>query len=533
MIKINRKSKEGLKKKIASLSLVALLFNATMIGVLVPSGNMLNATAGTEGISAKTSTFVNPKCEKEHPNEWHFVINQIESESKAPASIHVTWSNTNDATILLDKFTGKVAHYRTTENLDSTVTNATANIYSEWSEGKGNGQFNLSHGPCCTPPEETGSITICKIIIDENGDIVDGNENDGEFTISGIEINGHNEVPDSTDVLANAVFETILVYDADLIGGDQVNDAKCILYDNLEIDGSYYYSEEAIVGKNWETPLYNDQFTKQVTTLNNFYPYSGELFNSDDSDDEARDTNADGHIVLSSNRPDRTLVVLNEYETPNEVTIVASKIVCDNETDLPNWGGGESPITKDTATEFIADNPDCHLEKDWYFQVGDQNATKKDGDYYNEAPEDSWTTFGPTVNGEVETTVDISNIAGSQLRLREVLQDGYIPFAYNDATEDNSNDISAEFYCADDVYKYDNYDWITNPIAGETYYCVAFNAPIESAYSPYCGDGIKNQEWEECDGIDGLSGSGYNTCTELSQRFLLTKLKISAMVQEA
>ena len=181
---------------------------------------------------------------------------------------------------------------------------------------------------------------------------------------------------------------------------------------------------------------------------------------------------------------------------PNTVTIVATKIVCDNEESLPNWGAGGPDITANTATEFVAANPGCQLQEGWSFQVGDQNAVKYPGDYYGEAPSgDGWTTFGPTdSNGVVETTVILAEDT-EQLRLREVLptEEEHIPFTYNDSTGDNSNDVSAEFYCANDVYKYDNYDYIRDPQVGETYFCVAFNAEI---YNPVyeCSDGIDNDQ---------------------------------------
>ena len=92
----------------------------------------------TQTITAKALT--DHECNDE---EWHFVINQIDTEDDAPLSIHVVWVNSDDETVPLDKFTGKVAHYLTTSNLDSTVTQATAEIYTDW-----DGQFNLSHGPC-------------------------------------------------------------------------------------------------------------------------------------------------------------------------------------------------------------------------------------------------------------------------------------------------------------------------------------------------------------------------------------------------
>ena len=43
MKKMNKKSKEGIKRKIASFSLMAMLLNAVMAGVLIPSGDVLRA----------------------------------------------------------------------------------------------------------------------------------------------------------------------------------------------------------------------------------------------------------------------------------------------------------------------------------------------------------------------------------------------------------------------------------------------------------------------------------------------------------
>ncbi len=110
--------------------------------------NALPASA-VQQISAKALT--DHEC---NSDEWHFVINQIDMESNAPASIHVTWANGQEADVARGNFTGGVAHYTTTANLNSTVTSATATIYDSWS-----GQFNLSHGPCNTPPTTTTPTT--------------------------------------------------------------------------------------------------------------------------------------------------------------------------------------------------------------------------------------------------------------------------------------------------------------------------------------------------------------------------------------
>lgn len=81
-------------------------------------------------------------------NEWHFVITQIDVEANAPASIHVEWANGYSEELPLSDFTGGTAHYLTTTVVDSTVSKATADIYSSWS-----GNFNLSHVPCEVPTE--------------------------------------------------------------------------------------------------------------------------------------------------------------------------------------------------------------------------------------------------------------------------------------------------------------------------------------------------------------------------------------------
>ena len=93
---------------------------------------------GTKIIHAKALT--DHECDS---TEWHFVINQISEGTLAPSSIHVAWANGASENVSMWKFTGGVAHYVTTANLGSTVTEASAEIYEAWS-----GQFNLSSGPC-------------------------------------------------------------------------------------------------------------------------------------------------------------------------------------------------------------------------------------------------------------------------------------------------------------------------------------------------------------------------------------------------
>ena len=155
---------------------------------------------------------------------------------------------------------------------------------------------------------------------------------------------------------------------------------------------------------------------------------------------------------------------------PSVVTISATKIVCDNESDLPNWGAGGHTIDANTAINYVtASEGKCHLQSGWNFEWGDQNAP--DGGSTTIGPVSGYTTFGPTdVNGVATTQIPLTNI--NEIHLREILQDGYIPFTGQNTTQN----ISAEFYCANDALNYDNWDFIRNPQASATYNCVAFNA---------------------------------------------------------
>jgi hypothetical protein len=109
---------------------------------LAQSGGVANAQT-TKTISVSQGSLTGHEC---NATEWHFIITQIDTKADAPATIHVTWANGASEEVALSSFTGHTAHYITTDNLDSTVVSATADIYEGWS-----GTFVLSHGPCPTP----------------------------------------------------------------------------------------------------------------------------------------------------------------------------------------------------------------------------------------------------------------------------------------------------------------------------------------------------------------------------------------------
>lgn len=163
-------------------------------------------------------------------------------------------------------------------------------------------------------------------------------------------------------------------------------------------------------------------------------------------------------------------VEANHRSTQGNITVVATKIVCNAESLLPNWGAGGHTIIENTATNFLADKgSNCWLEDGWSFQWA-PNDTPNPGNNIGVAGS-PWTTFGPTgSDGKVSTQIDL-NESGDEFWIREVLQDGYLGFSGVTTTAN----VSAEMYCNVDVYHFDNMDLMSDVLDGGTYYCVAFN----------------------------------------------------------
>jgi len=148
------------------------------------------------------------------------------------------------------------------------------------------------------------------------------------------------------------------------------------------------------------------------------------------------------------------------------VTIKGYKVICENESDLPNWGNHGSTIDADTAQDYVDSHSSCSLSEDWDFQYGPSGAGSF-GSFQTDTNSlaGSWNTFNVSSDAIIN---DLSNFGG-RIEVREVFPDNtYLPFS-------NSGDFSAEFYCSGDTYNYDNWEWINNPQYDQTYYCVAFN----------------------------------------------------------
>ncbi|OHA77825.1 MAG: hypothetical protein A3G10_00895 [Candidatus Wildermuthbacteria bacterium RIFCSPLOWO2_12_FULL_49_9] len=199
-----------------------------------------------------------------------------------------------------------------------------------------------------------------------------------------------------------------------------------------------------------------------------------------------------GSAILASAFEAHVVNVTAQIEPrPEEetTTLTVTKIVCNDESLLPNWGNvkGEPPITSSTAADFLANlsedqADDCWLEEGWFFQWAPEEV-------FNQFPPPPpsntgeagapWVAFGPTnISGVASIVVPLDNI-NPRIWVREVFKEGYFPFSVEDSSVDEDllafDDVSAEFYCHRDVIYYDNLDFVSYPAAGETYYCVAFN----------------------------------------------------------
>lgn len=143
-------------------------------------------------------------------------------------------------------------------------------------------------------------------------------------------------------------------------------------------------------------------------------------------------------------------------------TVVATKVVCNNESDLPDWSGTEHIIDANSAQAWV-DQSDgaCHIAPDWKFQWSPTSAGNPGDNVVGEVSD--WNTF---ISSVLITLGEMTNVW-----VREVYDAAYIPFT---GTADTDT-VSAEMYCNGDALHYDNLDYANGLTDGGTVYCVAFN----------------------------------------------------------
>lgn len=260
-------------------------------------------------------------------------------------------------------------------------------------------------------------------------------------------------------------------------------------------DDSASFSAGDQYESNWTINIYKDgqqdEFSSDTTDNNGLYNFSeltpGKYFVCEEAKEGWLQTYPETGAPLRKENTNCHELTLNAGQNivnidfgnkKNPVIIKAQKLVCDSEKDLPNWGDSSGGfVDENTAYKYATEsNGKCDLVSDWDFEWGfDGSAPKQSGEFVGYAGT-PWHAFdSKTGSGTTAAQAVIYDLnKSSRIWVREVLKNGYIPFTYPPQPSPGSN-ISAEFYCHTDHYKYDNYESIESPQYGQTYYCVGLN----------------------------------------------------------
>lgn len=159
-------------------------------------------------------------------------------------------------------------------------------------------ESNDSNNNCSntvTVTQPLGSIKVCKVIVDAQGNIRNGSDMPStSFRVNWTGGNG----------LAPTIVNSGYAANTKIFSASEGNDAFCVDYPNIPL-ANYGYSQEIINNPTgWKTPKYNDQFNTTVLDLGDFKNYQ-----------TPGDENSNGYMDLTNQAgPDRTLVILNQYE---------------------------------------------------------------------------------------------------------------------------------------------------------------------------------------------------------------------------
>lgn len=138
-----------------------------------------------------------------------------------------------------------------------------------------------------------GSIKVCKILLNQNGEVITGTSvNDVHFTVdTDIPYSDARPVTFSTEIdqVADLVGSS-----EDLIEGDGYLDAECAEFHDLPLNRTYNYSEEEITGEDSgkvENVGYEEYWEREKPPLKNPQPYGA----SEGSDGQVTLTPGDGN----------------------------------------------------------------------------------------------------------------------------------------------------------------------------------------------------------------------------------------------
>jgi hypothetical protein len=231
------------------------------------------------------------------------------------------------------------------------------------------------------------TLRVCKVAVDSNGNIFDGNKTNSTFSLDISSATSSNGTYATTsDVSTTTTFNTALDHNDNFFdeNGDQ-NDVQCKAINNLP-DGNYFYDEEGIDSSSqWDTPQYNDGASRKPNNLNDFADYSGELTDDNPNNNSERNEKSDGDIPLEGGET-RALTVKNtkdESEEPEQCTSGEQWVDEVTESDQGVKGNGDSVNEDRSATSSVLGTPDATTDPDsGFYSLGEDGTITVKFDEY-------------------------------------------------------------------------------------------------------------------------------------------------------
>jgi len=187
--------------------------------------------------------------------------------------------------------------------------------------------------------QKKGSINVCVSVLDDSGKILN-NSTLANLPFFSFELPILRGEKTYAKIFERAYFnKPYFSLNASIFSNNGKKDAVCILFDNLDL-GVYFYQKEIIKQKNeWFEPLYNDDYTKNISSLTDFFLYDKGLKGED------KDFLFSKKIILTKDKPNRTLVILNQYKK-------SPKYQCSDK------------ISNDNDKLIDEKDPACHTDND-------------------------------------------------------------------------------------------------------------------------------------------------------------------------
>jgi hypothetical protein len=162
------------------------------------------------------------------------------------------------------------------------------------------------------------SIEICFLTLDNAGSILQYLPESTSLNLSLFTDPGHLVEDQINSYGSESVIieQSYQMVNRNLLGADGVDDSYCVthIFDN-PINHEYTYTSINISsGLNWLAPRYNDQNSIDFVDPDIAFPYSGEWFDSIVGNESLRNTDADGHLTMNTERQDRRVLVVNQLD---------------------------------------------------------------------------------------------------------------------------------------------------------------------------------------------------------------------------